>query len=109
MKKSLAILALKERLLKVLKLCLDQGGFAFEAYFEDEANLVDETKDPETFRVLEQSHFRQLYPRGIPRDIEDKEDDGVADDDHDDEDDDGDYDYDPAVEFGVGGSHPVLW
>jgi hypothetical protein len=42
--------------LAFLKLCLDQGGFAFEHYFEDAADrFQNASDDPETFKVLEES------------------------------------------------------
>jgi hypothetical protein len=66
-RKSLSMLALQDRRAGVLKLCLDQGGFAYEHYFEDAANQVSESEDPETFEVLENSRFRQIYPRNIRR------------------------------------------
>ena len=66
MKESLAFLALQEQRPDVLKFFLDQGRFPFEAYFHVEAEDVDEKKDPETFNVLEQSRFRQEWPRKTP-------------------------------------------
>ena len=89
-RKSLSLLALQERRADVLKLCLDQGGFPYEAYFEDEANVVDENKDSETFEVLEQSRFRQVYPRRPPGNVVDDEEE-------------------EPFPFDTGGSHPVEW
>lgn len=62
-RKSLAMLALRERRADVLKMCMGFGGFPYEGYFEDEANRVDEEKDPETFQVLERSEYRRIYPK----------------------------------------------
>ncbi|KAM7187326.1 hypothetical protein V8F33_011316 [Rhypophila sp. PSN 637] len=59
----LALRALQLRKARVLKYCLDMGGFPYEDYFEDEADRVREDKDPLTFKVLEESQFRKVYPR----------------------------------------------
>lgn len=93
-RKSLALYALQCRRADVLKLCLDKGGFAYEHYFEDEADRVDPKTDPKTFKVLEKSHFRQLYPRltGPP-------DDGY----------DPNGSYHPERVFDRGGKYPVDW
>lgn len=100
-RESLALLALQERRADVLKLCLDQGGFGYSSSFEDEANRVDESKDAETFKVLEESHFRQIYPRRTPRTEANNEDDtGDADEGS---------DFDPSKEFDEGGKYPVDW
>ncbi|RYP53705.1 hypothetical protein DL770_010982 [Monosporascus sp. CRB-9-2] len=93
--KSLSLLALQERQSEMLKLCLDQDGFAYEGYFEDEANRVSEDDDPKTFKVLEESNFRKIYPRKLL---------GSEDGDEEDE----DYE-DPSAAFDEGGSHPVDW
>jgi hypothetical protein len=105
-RKSQAFLALQERRADVLKLCLDKGNFPYESYFEDEANMVGPEKDPETFKVLEESHFRKIYPR------KDKSLGGLGEDES------------PALsrraerekelleraaQFDEGGSHPVDW
>ncbi|QIX02278.1 hypothetical protein AMS68_007795 [Peltaster fructicola] len=96
-RKSLCFLALRDRNAKMLKFCMDEGGFPYESYFEDEANRVDPAKDPEVDAVLEQSEFRKMYPRRpAPGDAEDGDDDSVLS-------------YDPAKEFDEGGSHPVDW
>lgn len=63
MRKIQAFLALQDRRADVLKLCLDEGKFPYESYFEDEANEIDPEKDPETFKVLEASEFRKMHPR----------------------------------------------
>jgi tetrahydrodipicolinate N-succinyltransferase len=62
MRKSVALLALQNRQAKMLEMCFEQK-FPFEAYFIDEADRVEESKDPETFRVLEQSTLREQFPR----------------------------------------------
>ena len=72
-----------------------QGSFAFESYFQDEADRVNENDDPETFKVLEQSRFRQFYPKREPRG-EECSDYGDSDDD-----------IDPSAVFDVGGQCPV--
>ena len=54
-RKFLALLACQDRRPDVLKFCLDQGGFPTEATMEDEVESVEKTKDPETFKVLEES------------------------------------------------------
>jgi hypothetical protein len=99
-RKSLAMLALQDRRAGVLKLCLDQGGFPYEHYFEDAANrLQDEHDDPEnechepeTYRVLEESRFRKIYPRKTARSKEEL-----------------DAQEDPAEVFDQGGRLPVDW
>jgi hypothetical protein len=58
-----AFLALQDRRADVLKFCVEKDDFPYEAYFEDEANMVEPEKDPETFKVLEESQFRKVYPR----------------------------------------------
>ncbi|OCK72959.1 hypothetical protein K432DRAFT_411165 [Lepidopterella palustris CBS 459.81] len=50
-RKSLALLAMQERRSGILRLCLHLGGFAYERYFGDEVNRVNEDHDPETFKV----------------------------------------------------------
>ena len=62
-RKSLSFLALQDRRADVLKLCIEKGDFPFESYFEDEANTVKPGEDPETYKVLEESHFRKVYPK----------------------------------------------
>ena len=67
MRASLATLALQERQAETLEMCLNQdGGFPYEAYFVDEADRVERSQNPETFRVLEQSDLREHYPRPPP-------------------------------------------
>jgi len=96
-RKSLAVLALQDRRSTILKLCLDQGGFAFEHYFEDAANrFQNASDDPETFKVLEESRFRKLYPRPTPR--------AKADSEQELED-----EEDPSEVFDQGGRLPVDW
>ncbi|KAI1075723.1 hypothetical protein F5B20DRAFT_559161 [Whalleya microplaca] len=90
LRKLLALRALLDRQPEVLKLCLDMGGFAYESYFEDEANRVKEEVDPETFKVLEGSEFRKLYPRRNKEDLDDDDDE-------------------PSGVFDEGGTHPVDW
>ncbi|KAM7190048.1 hypothetical protein V8F20_009881 [Naviculisporaceae sp. PSN 640] len=74
--KILAFRALQLRKAKVLKYCLDVGGFPYESYFEDEADDVREEEDPLTFKVLEESHFRRLYPRKSTNAGDGEDDDG---------------------------------
>lgn len=89
MRGSLAFLALKERQAKALEMCLNHDdGFPYEAYFVDEADHVEKSQDPETFRVLEQSDLREHYPRLPPGPGKDE---------------------DPAVTFDRGGKYPVDW
>lgn len=108
---SLSLLALQERRAEVLKFCLDEGDLPFEACLRDEANRVDETRDPETFGVLESSHFRQIYPRRVKNSAgagdrgEDQDEEGHSDEMGDEEDD----LEDVAAAFDEGGSHPVYW
>jgi hypothetical protein len=65
---------LQDRRSDILKLCLDQGGFAYEHCFEDAADSFQNANDdPETFKVLEESEFRKIYPRQPPRNEEDAE------------------------------------
>ena len=89
MRASLASLALQERQATTLEMCLNQpGGFPYEAYFVDEADRVEKSQDPETFRVLEKSTLRKYYPRLPP---------GPVRDDN------------PAATFDRGGKLPVDW
>lgn len=72
MRKRLAFLALQDRRADVLQHCLEKEDFPYESYFEDEANTVESDKDSETFKVLEGSKFRKIFPRkeksaGSPR------------------------------------------
>ena len=62
-RKSQAFLTLQDRRADIVKLYLEKGDFPYELYFEDEANRVGPKEDPETFKVLEESHFRKVYPR----------------------------------------------
>lgn len=107
-RKSLAMLALQERRADILKMCMDYGGFLYEGYFEDEANRVEEEKDPETFRVLENSGFCQLYPK--PDDTQQNSD---SDDDsgmgYDDQELDDRARTRIAADFDVGGQYPIDW
>lgn len=96
-RKSLATLALQDRRSRILKLCFDQGGFAYEHWFEDAANkFQNASDDPETFKVLEESRFRQLYPRKAPRTKADSE-EGLEGEE------------DPSAVFDKGGEFPVDW
>ena len=53
---------------------LTKGGFAIEHYFEDAVNRFQNASgDPETFKILEESKFRKLYPRRVPRNKKDVE------------------------------------
>jgi hypothetical protein len=94
-RESLAALALQDRRPSILKLCLDQGGFAFEYYFVDAADrFQNASDDPETFNVLEGSRLRELYPRLAPRTEEDDEESDGGD---------------PSKAFDRGGRCPVGW
>ena len=96
-RKSLAQLASQDRRSHILKLCLDQGGFAFEHYFEDAADrFQNASDDPETFKVLEESEFRKLYPQLAPRNEEGVEEESEGEED-------------PSVVFDRGGRPPVDW
>ena len=93
---SLTQLALLDRRSDILKFCLDQGGFAFEHFFEDAADeFQNASDDPEMFKVLEESEFRKLYPRQPPRNEEDVEE--------------SEGDEDPSAVFDRGGRLPVNW
>ncbi|EMR65847.1 hypothetical protein UCREL1_7166 [Eutypa lata UCREL1] len=59
----LAMQALLDRRPGILKICLDRGGFEYESNFVDRANTLNEEKDPETFKVFQESNFRKLHPR----------------------------------------------
>ena len=81
----------------ILKLCLDQGGFAFEHYFEEAADrFQNASDDPETFKVLEESEFRKECPRKAPRNEEDVEEEPEGEED-------------PSGVFDEGGRLPVIW
>jgi hypothetical protein len=80
----------------ILKLCFDRGGFAYEYCFEEAANRVNASDDPETFKVLEESEFRKLYPWRPPY----NEEDALAE---------SDGEKDPSEVFDIGGRLPVLW
>ncbi|KAJ9668244.1 hypothetical protein H2201_001674 [Coniosporium apollinis] len=97
LRKSLAVLALQDRRSGILKLCLDQGGFAFEHYFVDAADkFQNASDDPETFKVLEESKMRELYPRSAPHTEEDSEEESEGEED-------------PSEVFDEGGKLPVDW
>ncbi|EON63462.1 hypothetical protein W97_02690 [Coniosporium apollinis CBS 100218] len=97
LRKSLAVLALQARRSGILKLCLYQGGFAFESYFVDAADkFQNASDDPETFKVLEESRFRELYPRSTARTEEDSEEESEGEED-------------PSEVFDEGGKLPVDW
>lgn len=111
MRESLAYLAVKDRCADMLEMCFE-GRFRYEGYFQDEADSVDPESDPETFRVLEHSRFRQSYPRKDPADYNS--------DNEDDDDTDSGVGYDDAeldelardraaAAFDVGGRFPVEW
>lgn len=112
------MLALQGRRSTILKLCLDEGGFAFEHYFEEAANrFQNASDDPETFKVLEESTFRKLYPRSAIHNEGDDERRSGEEEDHEKEDYEMDVDpredysesEDPAAVFDVGGRLPVDW
>lgn len=60
---SLALLALLERQLDVLRFGMDRGRFRYDFNFQCEAEDVEASKEPETFNLLEQSEYRRLHPR----------------------------------------------
>jgi hypothetical protein len=107
-RKSLSMLALQERRADVLKLCLDQGGFPYEHYFEDEANEVKESEDPETFKVLEESKFRILYPRKNTNAGEREEDEAYMSDQREELTEE-QLRMRAAITFDAGGEFPVDW
>ncbi|KAK4210141.1 hypothetical protein QBC37DRAFT_377336 [Rhypophila decipiens] len=101
----LALRALQLRKARVLKYCLDMGGFPYEAYFEDEADRVREEKDPLTFKVLEESQFSKLYPRKEEENEQGEDDDsslGAEERDRRERD-------RAAAAFDEGGEFPVDW
>ena len=88
---------MQDRRSDILKLYLDQGGFAFEHYFEDAADRFQiVSDDPETFKVLEESEFRELYSRRAPRNEGDVEEELEGEEDS-------------SEVFGRGGRLPVGW
>lgn len=52
-----------ERRLDVLRFCLDRGGFRFDFSFQCEAEDVEQSEEPQTFNMLEQTEYRRLHPR----------------------------------------------
>jgi hypothetical protein len=103
----LAQLALEDRKANTLKWLLDEGGFGYSHEFEHEANTVDEGKDPETFKVLEESKFREQWPRRTPTPANLRDPDFVYDEENELFDDDGDEgDDDPTAN--IDSTHP-LW
>ena len=105
----LSFLALQERRADVLKYCTDPDGFPNEPWYEAEANRVDKSKNPETFRVLEQSHFRHLGTGVEPLYESDHEEEDEDEEDDDNDDDDSDDLIARAAAFDVGGRFPVEW
>ncbi|GAW21602.1 hypothetical protein ANO14919_111250 [Xylariales sp. No.14919] len=77
----LAMQGLVERRPDVLGFCLNRGGFEYEPNFVRKADLVNKDRDPETFKVIEESEFRKVHPLR-PH---------------------------PAFEIDVGGKYPVDW
>lgn len=60
------MLALQDRRSRVLKFCFDEG-FTFQGFFIDAANdFQNASNDPDTFKVLEESKMRELYPQFPP-------------------------------------------
>lgn len=57
MRKTLALLLLRDRHVKVLKWLLSEGISCYESTFEDEAIRVKKDKDPETWKVLKESNY----------------------------------------------------
>lgn len=62
MRKTLALLLLRERNAKVLKWLLSEGISCYESTFEDEAIRVKKDKDPETWKVLKESDYVPTLP-----------------------------------------------
>ncbi|RYC61039.1 hypothetical protein CHU98_g5174 [Xylaria longipes] len=58
----LAMRGLLDRRPGVLEFCLNRDGFGYESNFVRKVDIVDKDKDPETFKVLEESDFRKLHP-----------------------------------------------
>ncbi|KAI1144975.1 hypothetical protein F4825DRAFT_445036 [Nemania diffusa] len=77
----LAMQGLLDRRPGVLEFCLSKGGFEYESNFVRKADLVNKDKDPETFKVVEESDFRKIHPLR----------------------------QHPAFSTDIGGSHPVDW
>ncbi|KAH8667476.1 hypothetical protein BGZ60DRAFT_409339 [Tricladium varicosporioides] len=87
-RESLAMLALQDRRSKVLKFCFDEG-FTFHGFFIDASNeFQNANNDPDTFKVLEESKMRELYPR-CPPSVEDNK--------------------PPEKDFDEGGDYEVSW
>ena len=60
MRVSLVVLALQDRRARILKVCLEQlQNFPAKAYHRELVDQVEEGKDPETFKVLQQTSFRK--------------------------------------------------
>lgn len=57
MRKTLALLLLRDGNAKVLKWSLSEGISCYESTFEDEAIRVKKDKDPETWKVLKESNY----------------------------------------------------
>ncbi|KAK1847256.1 hypothetical protein CCHR01_10110 [Colletotrichum chrysophilum] len=57
MRKTLALLLLRDRNAKVLKWLMSEGISCYESTFEDEAIRVKKDKDPETWKVLKESNY----------------------------------------------------
>jgi hypothetical protein len=66
MKMALAYLALKDRRADVLKPLVNCDRATNSDGFQHEANCVDEAKDPEIFKILEESEFRKRHRRRRP-------------------------------------------
>ena len=100
--RALSLLSLQDRRTDVLQFCtniFDRSKMGpYDENFYNEANTVDEKKDPAVFKVLEQSDFRIVHPRGVtyePKPNESDEEIGAR----------------PGVpeSFDIGGKFPVPW
>jgi hypothetical protein len=103
----LAHLALEDRKAETLKWLLDEGGVWNALGFEHEANCVDEATDPETFKVIEESDFRKLWPRRPPTPAEERDPDAEYDESKTIPDDGREFDLDYFIEHELDSSHPL--
>jgi hypothetical protein len=66
MKMALAYLALRDRRADLLTSLVNYDRATNSDGFQHEADCVDETTDPEVFKILEESDFRKKHPRQRP-------------------------------------------
>jgi hypothetical protein len=102
----LAQLALEDRKAETLKWLLDEGSFGFPHEFGHEADCVNPATDPEMFRVLEESEFRERWPRQPPTPPEMRDPDAVYDESQVMPDDGTEFDLDDFIE-NLERSHPL--